>query len=157
MKNKMFIIVIVFILLGLFITLNVQAAVTFNQAKDVWARLQNVSGFHVTLKYDSDPYSNAYTDGKAIYITDGMLKDCQNKAQIAMVLGHELGHFIKQHPRNPETKAAELEADKIGFYYCKKMYSKNSCLSFMTLMERLYGNEHDDVHPIWSYRKRQLQ
>ena len=45
-----------------------------------------------------DIYPNAYAlpDGR-IYITTGMLAHVDNEAQLAMVLGHEIGHVIEEH------------------------------------------------------------
>ena len=45
-----------------------------------------------------DIYPNASTlpDGR-IYVTTGMLAHVENEAQLAMVLGHEIGHVIKEH------------------------------------------------------------
>ena len=38
----------------------------------------------------------ALPDGR-IYLTTGMLAHVENEAQLAMVLGHEIGHVIEEH------------------------------------------------------------
>ncbi len=50
--------------------------------------------FHVLD--DIAPNAVALPDGR-IYITTGMLAHVENEAQLAMVLGHEIAHVIKEH------------------------------------------------------------
>lgn len=45
---------------------------------------------------DSTPNAFALPDGR-IYINSGLLVFVENEAQLAMVLGHEIGHVIEQH------------------------------------------------------------
>ena len=45
---------------------------------------------------DIYPNASALPDGR-IYLTTGMLAHVENEAQLAMVLGHEIGHVIKEH------------------------------------------------------------
>ena len=42
------------------------------------------------------PKASALPDGR-IYLTTGMLAHVENEAQLAMVLGHEIGHVIEEH------------------------------------------------------------
>ena len=42
------------------------------------------------------PNAHALPDGR-IYVTTGMLAHVENEAQLAMVLGHEIGHVIEEH------------------------------------------------------------
>lgn len=144
------------LLCSILLTSNVYANVTFQQAKNVWAKLSNKSGYHVQLKYDDDMNSNAYSMANAVYITAGMLNDLDNDAQIAFVLGHELGHYIKGHYRREDSAKDELEADKIGYYFCRQM-GYYDCVSFMYKMQKLYGNKGDEVHPDWNIRIRNIQ
>lgn len=47
----------------------------------------------------NDPIPNAYTGpGGYIYITRGMLALLEDEAQLAAVLGHEIGHVTARHP-----------------------------------------------------------
>jgi len=135
------------------------ASVTFQQAKQVWSVLQNKAGYHVNLHYDDDINSNAYNNYKNIYITQGMLDDLKNIDQLTMVLGHELSHFIHQDYRVEEGNSNhELNADKLGYYYCSKLANKFKCLSFLKRMKAIYGEEgNDGVHPTWTYRYNKLK
>ena len=45
---------------------------------------------------DIYPNASALPDGR-IYLTTGMLAHVENEAQLAMVLGHEIGHVIEEH------------------------------------------------------------
>lgn len=142
------------------ISLNCYGAMTFQQAKNVWGVLQNISGHHIHLHYDNDEEANAYSGVHGVYITQGMLNDLQTNDQLAMVLGHEMGHYAESHYRAEESTQQELDADRIGYYYCKKMGYKN-CLSFLTRMQGLYGDgvglKGGDVHLKWSERLRRLK
>jgi beta-barrel assembly-enhancing protease len=50
------------------------------------------------VKVIKDPHLNAFTfpDG-AIYVNTGMLARIENEAQLATILGHEMGHALKRH------------------------------------------------------------
>ena len=45
---------------------------------------------------DIDPNAAALPDDR-IYLTTGILARVENEAQLAMVLGHEIGHVIEKH------------------------------------------------------------
>jgi predicted Zn-dependent protease len=58
--------------------------------------------FHVV----DDPGVNAFAlPGGFIYITRGLLAHLENEAQLASVLGHEIGHVTAQHSVNQLSKA----------------------------------------------------
>ncbi|HEY1371098.1 MAG TPA: M48 family metalloprotease [Candidatus Binatia bacterium] len=42
---------------------------------------------------------NAWTDGKTVWITRGMLRFLKNDDELAAVLGHEIGHALRGHIR----------------------------------------------------------
>ena len=52
--------------------------------------------FSFRIVEDIYPNASALPDGR-IYLTSGMLAHVENEAQLAMVLGHEIGHVIKEH------------------------------------------------------------
>ena len=52
--------------------------------------------FSFRVVQDIVPNAYALPDGR-IYITTGMLAHVENEAQLAMVLGHEIGHVIEEH------------------------------------------------------------
>ncbi len=45
---------------------------------------------------DIYPNASSLPDGR-IYLTTGMLAHVENEAQLAMVLGHEIGHVAEEH------------------------------------------------------------
>jgi len=58
--------------------------------------------FHVV----DDPGVNAFAlPGGFIYVTRGLLAHLENEAQLATVLGHEIGHVTAQHSVNQMSKA----------------------------------------------------
>jgi len=151
--RSIIIITIIFILLETFVICkSAKAAVSFQQAKGVFAKVCNTSGYHLILKYSDDTNSNAWCDSYGtIYINQGMLNDLENESQLAMVLGHEVSHYVHKDYRK-EKKNQEIDADKLGYYYCKKSGYKK-CLGFFTNMLRKYGEEGDDgIHPSWTTR-----
>ncbi len=52
--------------------------------------------FSFGVVQDIYPNAAALPDGR-IYLTTGMLAHVENEAQLAMVLGHEIGHVIEEH------------------------------------------------------------
>ncbi len=52
-------------------------------------------GYPVTLMMDDT--INAFADGKAIYITKGMMRFAQSDNELALVIGHELAHNAMLH------------------------------------------------------------
>ena len=52
--------------------------------------------FSFRVAQDIYPNAAALPDGR-IYLTTGMLAHVENEAQLAMVLGHEIGHVIEEH------------------------------------------------------------
>jgi hypothetical protein len=136
---------------------HVFARVSFQQIKNVFSYLENSSGYHVPLCYDESQKVNASSDANEICITQGMLNELKTNDQIAMVLGHELTHYIKQHFRQQGSAKQELEADAGGYYYCKKLGYKK-CLTFLMQMRRKYGEEgKDGIHPSWTRRLEKLK
>lgn len=58
--------------------------------------------YAVALAVGEDP--NAATDGTTVFVTTGMLDFAQDDRDLATVLGHEIAHAIKGHPRHPTTR-----------------------------------------------------
>ena len=46
---------------------------------------------------------NAYADGNAVFVTTGMMRFIQDDAELALVVGHELGHNTMRHMRSKTT------------------------------------------------------
>ena len=72
---------------------------------------------------------NAYADGKNITMTAGMMNFVKNDDELALIIGHELGHNTMGHIRKivgniilsggatRYTRPFETEADYVGLYY----------------------------------------
>lgn len=64
------------------------------------------SGFHFTFTVINDPSVNAFAlPGGPMFINTGLLKDVENEAQLAGVMGHEMSHVILRHGTNQASKA----------------------------------------------------
>ncbi len=64
------------------------------------------SGFHFTFTVINDPTVNAFAlPGGPMFIHTGLLKDVDNEAQLAGVMGHEMSHVILRHGTNQASKA----------------------------------------------------
>jgi predicted Zn-dependent protease len=46
---------------------------------------------------DSDQVNAFATMGGYVYVTTGLLRTAENEAQLAGVLGHEIGHIVERH------------------------------------------------------------
>lgn len=70
---------------------------------------------------DTKQLPNAFTDGEDVLILAGMLGVARTPSELAVVIGHELGHVIEEQRLGPgrresDPMAAEMEADRIGLY-----------------------------------------
>lgn len=61
------------------------------------AGLQPVAGCAYPVTLTDDGEINAYADGKAIYVTRGMLRFARSDNELALVIAHELGHNALEH------------------------------------------------------------
>ncbi len=148
---------LIYVFFIIFMVNTALASVTFTQAKQEFAKIQNISGVHAVLRVDPSLIVNAYSTTNGIWITQGML-EFGTKPEIAWVLAHELTHFKYVDARNSPNKFYELRADKEGYYYCRKKYIKKQCLRFILHAKKVYGDEgKDGVHPSWSYRYKVLR
>lgn len=64
------------------------------------------SGFQFSFTVINDPSVNAFAlPGGPMFIHTGLLKDVDNEAQLAGVMGHEMSHVILRHGTNQASKA----------------------------------------------------
>src|SRR5205823_3993265 len=64
------------------------------------------SGFPFTFEVVADPSINAFAlPGGPMFINSGLLKACDNEAQLAGVMGHEMSHVILRHGTHEASKA----------------------------------------------------
>ena len=88
---------------------------------------ETVCGYNIRLAQTST--INAYADGKNITMTSGMMDFVKNDDELALIIGHELGHNTMGHIRKivsniilsvggtRYTRPFETEADYVGLYY----------------------------------------
>ena len=94
---------------------------------DLIVTSEKVCGYNVRLSQTST--INAYADGKTITMTAGMMNFVKNDDELALIIGHELGHNTMGHIRKivgniilsvggtRYTRPFETEADYVGLYY----------------------------------------
>ncbi len=59
----------------------------------------------------NDPTINAFvTPGRFVYINSGLLTYIQSEAQLAGVIGHEIGHLVHRHPEKRSTASGLSKA-----------------------------------------------
>jgi len=88
---------------------------------------ETVCGYNVRLAQTST--INAYADGRNITMTAGMMNFVKNDDELALIIGHELGHNTMGHIRKiisniilsaggtRYTRPFESESDYVGMYY----------------------------------------
>jgi len=88
---------------------------------------ETVCGYEVRLAQTST--INAYADGRHITMTTGMMNFVKNDDELALIVGHELGHntmghipkivtnFILSFGGTRFTRPFESESDYVGMYY----------------------------------------
>lgn len=88
---------------------------------------KTVCGYNIRLAQTST--INAYADGKNITMTAGMMNFVKNDDELALIIGHELGHNTMGHIRKivsniiltagatRYTRPFETESDYVGMYY----------------------------------------
>ncbi len=93
-------------------------AMTFNDAKVVYHNLIVANHFktYPVLKLLQDSDNNADYYNNVIEINTGMLKFAKNVNELAIVLGHELGHYTARE-KVLSSYDAEYGADKDGSRY----------------------------------------
>ena len=88
---------------------------------------ETVCGYNVRLSQTAT--INAYADGKNITMTSGMMNFVETDDELALIIGHELGHNTMGHIRKivgniilsggatRYTRPFESESDYVGMYY----------------------------------------
>ena len=91
---------------------------------------ETVCGYNIRLSQTST--INAYADGKNITMTAGMMNFVRNDDELALIVGHELGHNTMGHIRKivgniifslggtRYTRPFESESDYVGMYYISR-------------------------------------
>lgn len=75
-----------------------KVAVNFRRnGEDKTITVMPVIGCSIPVQYVTTDEANAYTDGQKIVINSGIVALAKTEAQLATVIGHELGHVWLQH------------------------------------------------------------
>lgn len=143
-----------YLFVALMVYSGLSCAITFKEAKLIFRQLETKTNTYIVLHLDPSLQIEAYASPWGIYVTQGML-NFTTKDELAMVLGHELTHYLYQDSRHHPSVAQELRADHYGYKMCKNLKYKK-CKSFILKMKKYFGEGGDDVHPIWSYRYKKL-
>lgn len=78
------------------------------------------------LHYANQDAVNAYADGKAIYITKGMLRFVKQDQELALVIGHELGHNTMKHGEKKRQNALLGSILDVALAVATKTTAQNS-------------------------------
>lgn len=123
----------------------------------------------VDLQVIDDPQVNAWTDGKMITFTTGILEFFNgDEDQIALVLSHEAAHVMLGHTDETNTlftiAQKEGQADKMGAYIMLRSgYNICNGYRFFDKLAKMRDGDFADPgiyqspHPSYAYRKYSLQ
>lgn len=105
--------------------------------------VEPVTACDYTLRLSQSGAINAYADGRNINVTTAMMEFTQSDSELALIIGHELGHNTMGHIRKiignyifslggtRYTRPFESEADYVGLYYMARAgYSPNNVEDF---------------------------
>ncbi len=129
-------------------------AMTFSQAQVIYERLAQAN--HIVpypglyLVKDSSP--NASAGAFSILINTGMLTFARNADELALVLGHELGHYSLGH--TVSTPSNEFAADALGAKY-EDRAGYNHCRGVNLLFR--FHDKADATHPDSTERYNRLR
>lgn len=124
-------------------TFNLNAA-TFEHAKQIYMKVLIANQIRVApgLRYNPTGEVNAKCGFWSITINAGMLRYVRNDAELALVLGHELGHYVLRHYRS--TPSNEFAADAQGAYFMSKA-GYNVCIGARGI--KRFNDRADSTHP----------
>ncbi len=144
--------------------LNRQKVVDSSHVSAIYSRLAVNSGHQdipPLLILDSE-IANAWTDGQIIVITTSMLNMFENDDQLAMVLAHEIAHFINKDVGRSDGEVLpndiEAHADKLGaFIMMRAGFDECKGKEVFKVFKREFGDTATPVgHPDFAYRHDQL-
>jgi Zn-dependent protease with chaperone function len=89
-------------------------AMTIQDARVIYYKIIQANGIkHAPPLYQSYSQNDNASAGWVINVTSGMLK-LTNEDEMALVLGHELYHWLNNHSSKPHTWQMEYDADSGG-------------------------------------------
>ncbi len=103
---------------------------------------------------------NAWTDGKNITITTGILAVMENEDELALVLGHEMAHYINHDMLHEDldSRSVEAHADKLGAFIMMRA-GFDVCKGkemFKVFKEQFGDSPVTTSHPDNAFRRDQL-
>lgn len=108
--------------------------------------------FHFHLLADIDTVNAFALPGGQIFITRGLLDKLQTEAQLAGVLGHEMGHVIERHTAEQMAKNQLGQALVMAVGTASTDYSQSSYMiaGFVNQMIQLrYGRKDESEADLW--------
>jgi len=129
------------------ITPSLSFAISFKRAQQIYARLVVTNNLYGAprLYYERDTSRNAYTQYRGqgkIVVYKGLLDDVKNDDELALVLAHELGHWVRRDTQKPFY--GEYDSDRWGAYAMDKA-GYNHCVGAHILWR--FGNITTPTHP----------
>lgn len=120
-------------------------AMTFGQAQAIYVKLCANNGFtkHPVLTLNPTSEVNASYFGNTIMVNKGMLTYVHNADELALIIGHELGHYAKRNATLTDYQA-EYGADADGAIYAAKA-GYNRCIGAKAIL-RFHDPDSSD-HP----------
>ncbi len=114
------------------------------------------------LTVDNSGEVNAFTTPEGITVFRGLLEKV-DKDELALVLGHEISHFLLGHVFLPyyankdQVRVEEMQADKYGaFLMMRSGYDICKGRDLFKLFITLFGDNQDQDHPDFAFRYAQL-
>jgi hypothetical protein len=93
-------------------------------------------GYELALLVSAFP--NAFTDGRTIYATTGLLREVSSDDELALLVGHELAHNVLGDSFT-SFKKVEQEADYLGCYFAARAgYDVSGAAAFWRRLAREY-------------------
>lgn len=125
--------------------------ITVRRGKDTLnLPVEAVSTCDYDLRLSGSTVINAYADGKNITVTAGMMEFVESDQELALIIGHELGHNTMGHIRKVignyilslgatrHTRPFESEADYVGLYYMVRAgYSPDGVEAFWQRLAKI--------------------
>lgn len=119
-------------------------SMSFGQAQSIYQRLvaTNGIGIYPGLYLNPSSDANASSSPMRIEVTAGMLRFAHNADELALVLGHELGHYVLHHTGS--TPSNEFAADRLGAQF-EDRAGYNHCNGVQLLYR--FHDKADSTHP----------
>ena len=134
-----------------FILNNSYASINFYEAQLIYEKLKNANGIPnaPVLVLNGSTSINAETQSNQIIVNKGMLDFVDNNDQLALVLGHELAHWVNHDYLYFPIEWKEYRADSQGLQYMENA-GYNHCRGikvFKQFKKRMGDSKSDGVHP----------